>query len=311
MNSNLRKIKILYVSGSGRCGSTILGSVLGQIDGFFNGGELRYIWGRSLRDNRLCECGAPFKECEFWQRVIGHGPEFSWIDTARMMALQKQLRTRHLLLMSLSDRKRLVAERMAEFPERVAQLYSGIIAESGARVIVDVSKIPSYACMLDTLPDVELYVLHMVRDPRAVAFSWGRRKKQPDKGPDAFMQCQGLLKSTAFWDMWNLACERFWGDQNGRYMLLRYEDFVEHPRESVHRIMRMVGHGDAATPFCGEREVELRSGHTVSGNPVRFRHGRVALKPDLEWKHHMPVFSKLGVTLLSLPLLLKYGYRVK
>ena len=38
------KIKVLYIAGNGRSGSTLLGVLLGQIPGFFNVGEVRRVW---------------------------------------------------------------------------------------------------------------------------------------------------------------------------------------------------------------------------------------------------------------------------
>ena len=58
MNKN--RIKILNITGWGRSGSTILGSILGEIEGFFYAGEIRNIWNRVLLENRLCGCGVPF-----------------------------------------------------------------------------------------------------------------------------------------------------------------------------------------------------------------------------------------------------------
>ena len=53
------RVKVLYIAGPGRSGSTVLGNVLGEIEGFFHGGELNFIWEHNLIENRLCSCGAP------------------------------------------------------------------------------------------------------------------------------------------------------------------------------------------------------------------------------------------------------------
>ena len=44
-----KKVKVLFIAGNGRSGSTILDVILGQLEGFFAVGELRRIWG-SERD---------------------------------------------------------------------------------------------------------------------------------------------------------------------------------------------------------------------------------------------------------------------
>jgi hypothetical protein len=49
--------------------------------------------------------------------------------------------------------------------------------------------------------------------------------------------------------------------------------------------------------------------HTVAGNPSRFASGRVVLKPDEEWRTRMSVANRVTVSLLTWPLLWRYGYR--
>ena len=45
-------VRVLYIAGSGRSGSTILDRTLGQVDGFFSAGELCNLWGRGLLARR-------------------------------------------------------------------------------------------------------------------------------------------------------------------------------------------------------------------------------------------------------------------
>lgn len=59
-----------------------------------------------------------------------------------------------------------------------ARLYAAAAEVTGARLLIDSSKRPSDAALLRLLPDVEPFYLQLVRDPRAVAFSWQRRKRQ-------------------------------------------------------------------------------------------------------------------------------------
>src|SRR3712207_200886 len=59
------------------------------------------------------------------------------------------------------------------------RLYRAIQKVSGAAVIVDSSKRSTYAVLLSLLPFADLRVVHLVRDSRAVAYSWGRIKESP------------------------------------------------------------------------------------------------------------------------------------
>lgn len=306
------KVKVLYVAGWGRSGSTILGRILGQVEGFFLVGELRYIWDRGLIENRLCSCGLPFMECSLWQEVVsrtlGHN------DRARAEALvesrERELRTRHILLTPALESLRARVAKMEEYLGTVEKLYHAVQHASGGRVIVDTSKFPSYAFVLQNLPSVELYVLHLVRDPRAVAYSWeSRLKAKLDKdGSNKLMTSHGFAKSSLVWGEWNLATEKLQKHAPDRYMLMRYEDFVASPRSTVKRILGFLGEERAELPFDSEREARLGVPHTFSGNPDRFRSGTVKIRPDETWKHDMGVTRQAAVTALTWPGLVRYGY---
>ena len=62
--------KILYISGSGRSGTTLIGNILGQVDGICNAGQIFDVWTRGVESNVLCGCGKNFHECELWREVF-------------------------------------------------------------------------------------------------------------------------------------------------------------------------------------------------------------------------------------------------
>ena len=307
------RVKVLCVLGWGRSGSTLLGRIAGQMDGFFLVGELRYIWDRGLVENRLCSCGMPFVRCPVWREIVSQALEESGRQSAaRMVRLREQgLRTRHLLLDPARARLRHRVGRMGDYPEVLGSLYRSAQIVSGDRIIVDTSKFPSHGYILQNVPGIDLYVVHLVRDPRAVAYSWTFRKKpKPDHGEGAgkrFMTPHGLVESALVWDEWNLAIERIRRQDPQRYMLLRYEDFVENPQNTMGRILRFLGE-EAELPFVTQREVLLDTPHTFSGNPDRFQSGVVEIKPDEGWRRKMGLVQKTAVTALTWPGLLRYKY---
>ncbi|HKZ27867.1 MAG TPA: hypothetical protein VJ086_08265, partial [Rubrobacteraceae bacterium] len=81
-------------------------------------------------------------------------------------------------------------------------------------------------------------------------------------------------------------------------------------RRIVGEILDMLDEDAGQLPFVGERDVELGAGHTVAGNPNRFRNGLVRLRRDDEWVSRMKSWERPLVTLLTLPLLARYGYPV-
>lgn len=300
-------MKVLYIAGWGRSGSTILDNILGEVEGFFTGGELHQIWDRGLRQNRPCGCGAPFRECEFWARVLGEAfGDPDALDVDRIVAEgRRALRTRHLPTLAARGP---VAGRA--YLDATARLYAAIERVTGADVIVDSSKLPSYGYVLGALPGVELSVVHLVRDPRATSWSWLRRKPMPDASGVRPMTRHRPLHNAVMWNVTNGAVRLLRRDRQERVLVVRYEDFVREPRRWTEQVLELVGAGGRPLPFVGETTVELASNHTVSGNPSRFATGLVPLKPDDEWRTGMQRRDKVLVTALTAPLLGRYGYPV-
>ena len=306
----LDKVKVLYVVGLGRSGSTILSNSLGQIPGFYSGGELNFIWRHNVLENRLCGCGRPFRECPVWTRVMDQAfGGMDGVDPRAIMRLQNLgTRTRHIPMMLTRRGRRSLAQRLEKLLIAYGRLYEAIGAVTGSRVIVDSSKEPAHGFAMSMVPGVDFYALHLLRDPRAAAYSWSKKKPQPDTDTRDYMVRFSPAKSSALWDSWNASAGALWRHAPDRYLRLRYEDFVADPREGFKKILALVGEPDAGPPLVGEREVKLGVSHTVSGNPNRFETGAVELRTDREWTSRMKPRDKALVTVLTLPLLKHYGY---
>lgn len=124
------------------------------------------------------------------------------------------------------------------------------------------------------------------------------------------MRRHGAADSALSWITWNASIERLRraGDPS-QAMLLRYEDFVAHPRTAaIEAIVRMMGEAQAVLPFENDDTVRLTGNHTVSGNPSRFSTGTVALRSDDEWTRRQQFSDRAIVTSVALPLLRRYGY---
>jgi hypothetical protein len=303
-------VKVLYVVGLGRSGSTILSNSLGQIPGFFSGGELNFIWRHNVIENRLCGCGRPFRECPVWSKVMDEAfGGMDAVDPREMMRLQNSgTRTRHIPSMLTEGGRRSLAGRLEKLLISYGRLYEAIGTVTGSRVVVDSSKEPAHGFAMGMVPGVDFYVLHLIRDPRAAAYSWSKKKPQPDTDTREHMVRFSPTKSSALWDSWNASAEALWRRIPQRYLRLRYEDFVADPRKSFEKILALVGEPDAEPPLVGEREVKLGVSHTVSGNPNRFDTGAVELRTDREWISRMNPRDKALVTALTFPLLKHYGY---
>lgn len=304
-------MKIIYIAGWGRSGTTLMDSVLGQPPGFFSVGELRWIWERGVIENRACGCGRAFADCEVWRDILNEAGmvDLTDADARALVERTNRLRTRHLPLLLIPGLKPLARRRAEPLVDDLTRLTNAIADRTGARVLVDSSKFPSYGYALSRVPGVDFRVVHMVRDPRAVAYSWWRRPKtQPDSRVAPRMKRHDPVSSTLYWAAWNDAITRLWGDSE-HYRLIRYEDFAARPRETVGAILEWAGEAGAEPGFVDERTVRLEPAHTVSGNPGRFDTGEVEIRVDQRWRTGLPGSERWAVTALAWPWLARYGYR--
>ncbi len=84
-------MKVLYIVGVGRSGSTLLERMLGAVPGSVNAGELNAIFSRVATQDQRCGCGEPFSACPFWQ-AVGDRAFGGWGSvTKRMASLQPRV----------------------------------------------------------------------------------------------------------------------------------------------------------------------------------------------------------------------------
>lgn len=305
-------VRVLFLAGEGRSGSTLLGRIIGQADGCVFGGEIRYVWERGLIARRSCECRQDVEECPFWRDVFSHAfGGTDNIDAPELLELdQRLIRLRHaapmLVLGSWPGRRRKLLRR---YGSSATALYSAISAVSDGAIVVDSTKIPVYAHLLRALPQIDLRVIHLVRDPRATVYSWQREKLDPDSGVPRLMIQRSVLHSALLWNLWNALTEWLWRADE-RYLRIRYEDFVAQPTTTVRRILDFAGAGSGVLPIEDDR-VWLTAGHSVSGNPNRFDTGPTRIRLDDEWSRGLGSWRYWTVTLLTWPLLVRYRYRVR
>lgn len=304
------KIKVLFIGGYLRVGSTLLDRALGQTPGFISVGELRHVWEESFVEDQPCGCGAPFSECGFWREVVeeAYGAEHP-LNAREAASLKRRVdRIRYIPQLASFWKSPGYEKDLEAHSRNLSGLYAAIHRVAGGGVIVDSSKDASHAFALANLDGIDLHVAHLVRDSRAVSHSWLRKKvKYEVVGREQdYMDLRGPAASSVGWVRSNLLVEplRIYASS---YTRVRYEDFVAEPRSTLRRLLRAVGE-DREPTLAGEHKLWLGVDHTVAGNPNRFRRGDIELRLDEEWKERMSRADQLTATAMTWPLLLRYGY---
>lgn len=307
-------IPVLFIGGAGRSGSTLLDRVIGMQKGFCSVGEGHFIWERSFQQDQLCGCGSPFHQCEFWEQVTrrAFASGTSDFDAEAAVRLKEVIDRKHNLSWLLLARgPGGFTRRFSAYGQLVERLYRAVLDVSGQQVIVDSSKDARHGLVLSRLPGVELHVIHLIRDPRAVAFSWKRLRRRPEihwKAED--MPVESVCKSSGRWLTQNLLVEKLAGSA-ASYTRVRYEDFVEEPTGTLSRLLSPIDGVDPGAVSLDSDSLELEPAHTVSGNPMRFKKGRIRIAMDSEWRRAMAPGDRWLVDGITLPLLIRYGYPLR
>lgn len=302
-------LKVLFIAGAGRSGSTIIEKIVGGIDGVVSLGEVSYLWKSGFQNNQMCGCGKHFHDCEFWQTVKRRGfPGDKELDPGRVVRMAASVeRFRHLPFHILKPLFPYFRSMVREYAAQIAKVYYGAAATANARILIDSSK-RVHGHILAEMADIDLCVVHLVRDGRATAYSWTRAKVFEKRGDEevSFHRFHPMF-STLFWCFDNISAELLlWRCKNS--IRVRYEDFARDPRATLRRIFALMNEPNLPIPVSEELKVNLTIQHSVSGNPVRFEQGEATIREDNEWKTGLSSAAKLVVTGLAWPLLWRYGY---
>lgn len=301
--------RIVLLAGVGRSGSTLLSRLLGQVPGVCSVGELCFLWEQGVLSNRQCGCGLEFADCPFWSQV-GLRAFDGWenVDARAMSELRRSVeRVRFVPALATGAAGPRFESRVHRYAALMSRVYHAISAVSGCEVVVDASKYPSAAYLARRTPEIDVRLLHLVRRSQGVAFSWAKVVNRPDRDGKPLARFSPARTATD-WNVYNLLVECI-AMLRTPYLRVRYEDFVADPEVEMRRILRLSDIDDRLDlDFIKGSEVELRSSHSVAGNPMRFRTGAEQLVPDDQWRTDMPPAARRLVTTLTLPGLVRYGY---
>lgn len=297
-------VKVLYIMGSGRSGSTVLDMALGSVPTIVSAGELANLHFRTNLELEYCSCGRVIASCPFWSQVMARLESQSDFSNQRYALLQQ----RYERLRSLP---RLISAHIEEdadfrwYLQRSAIIFRTIADIAGARVVVDSSKSPTRALALSRVPGIKLVPVHLVADPCGVVWSLRRAwAVDPTAGIQHTLKPVSTARAAAGWLATNWAAEYVKRRLPGA-LFLRYEDFAAAPTAVVERIL----HAAAIDYPAGGLPEIIEPGklHVAAGNRVR-RQDKVVIRMDDAWMRKMPTGKKRLVRLIDFPLMAKYGY---
>jgi len=287
--------KLVYIVGVGHSGSTLLDIVTGTIPRVFSTGELGmfplYVNARGTR----CSCGARFRECPVWIRVV---PELSrqvgfdvfenpsrfrmaLLQTRRWAGAKKGFdhwwwalhKAAFGLVMQHQRLRPLETPWVRAMSERLVrnwQVIDTIGRLCDSEYVVDSSKEVYRLKLLHAQRPGEVYALLLVRDLCGVVNSWRRHGREPVKQAHRSVGQYNRILATAR-NMPGL-----------HFAIVRYERLCADPVGERKRIAAFLGLPDPGA----ELVVDPSTQHLVAGNPMRLR-GQMEIRLDESWKAQM------------------------
>jgi hypothetical protein len=257
--SSEEDVKLVYVMGAGHSGSTILGITLGNCDGFVYGGELEE-WLMTAGRPRW---GATDRQA-FWSAVGERveDPEALFGGSANR-CLERSSAIFRIDLWRARRRLRPSYRRVSR------ELIRAVADVAHASWVVDTSHFPLRARELRGLPGIDVYLVYLVRDPRAVVAS-NTRVLSPHEVAE--IRWRKLTMNANLWLTQLLAIRTFLSHRRDRRIFVSHEDFLADPRGITQQILTLLGSG-AKVPDLEQLTVHA----PLQGNPL-IRDDRVAVR---------------------------------
>jgi cyclopropane fatty-acyl-phospholipid synthase-like methyltransferase len=318
-------VKVLFLAGKGRSGGTLLAALLGQLPGFFNIGELNRLWDWGLvaeskrfgaaASDYQCGCGEPLRTCPTWRAILERADELA----PQLAPLaQARIDEDQAAVVRWSQAARLLRARpggqsgwpaLDRYTAASSAVYRAITDVTGARVVIDSSRLPIEPVGLGLVPGVDVHVTQLVRDPRAVVYSWKRRKRTTDYSDDEYMPRFSASYTTTSWLVRNAVTELI--GRRRPVEVVQYDELARDPAAVLRRLAAVTGEPAGDLAFLTSETATIAPTHSVGGNPMRMTSGAITIEPDDEWRSRIEPRDRLVATTIALPLLHHYGLPVR
>lgn len=308
-SSTPKPLRVVYIAGYGRSGTTLLDIALGQHAAVAGAGEIatlsRHVWSH----NEYCSCGQPASDCPLWGPIgrqwSGSFPIASSIaDYKRDQEnIESILSSRRIL------RRTLNRQAFRSYADKTFSLFEAIKRHSGKEIIVDSSKLPGRALALTSIPGIDLFVIHLVRDGRGVAWSLLQGYNRDVKaGVQKDIKPKSALRTAARWCVVNVATEALrWKLGQRRYIRVKYEDLVVDPVPTLERIGELIDLDLADIALKLQTGEPIQPTHQIAGNRLRMNKS-IRLVKDEAWRTQLPARERAAFDWLGGWLLRRYGY---
>lgn len=321
--------KLGYILAASHSGSTLLAMLLGAHPEACTVGELKAGGNLGNTDQYRCSCGAKIKECSFWNQVStamgGRGLTFdptrtgTNIQNTDIPYLRRFLQPLHRgpVFEGLRDAALALSPRWhghyRSAQRQNAALVGSILEITGKRMVIDSSKTGVRLKYLLRNPDLDVRVIRMIRDGRAVSLTYMEPFEFADatdpslrgggSGNGKHYKKFSASEAATIWRRSNEEAEHVLaGVDRSKWMEVRYEDLCADPDTTLRKICKFL----ELAPEKIVRNFRTVEQHVV-GNGMRMDKTS-EIRADDRWRSHLAkddldVFNSIAGELNR-----KYGY---
>jgi hypothetical protein len=265
------KYSIVYIAGMPHSGSTLLDLMISTHSQVFSVGEVfqlaDYAHTRRTKNERTklgneCTCGAEtIWHCSFWPEVD------------KLIQKKSGMGLRDLRIQNPDSEI---------FRNHNKLLFDAVAEVSGARVIVDSSKLGRRLGNLMAANFAPITPIYLHRDPRGQIYSVIRRTHQRTLRP-ALRYCRETIQTASLL-------------RRHPHISVVYEDVVRNPAEQMQKIMEGIGLPFESAQLDWHKPIR----HNLSGNAMR-KSSDSAIRVDEKWRSELGLGQKLAIMALTAP----------
>ena len=302
------QIPLVYIAGTSYCGSTLLSFLLNMHPDLLCIGEMGPARQFEV-EGYECSCGAVLAECPFFLQVRAHmdeqGVAFDmnrWELRHRYSANRtlerlvtgtlgsRVLRSIRNPLLALVPR---YTARMRAFERRNVAFIRAALLVSGTSIFLDATKIPSRILFLAGIEEIDLRVIHLLRDPRGYCHS---ARKHSGRSVELASQ-EWASNQYHLEDARRKLPEVRW-------LRTRYEDLCTDPDKYLAELCDFMG-----VPHLPAPEEYRSTAHHIIGNKMRSSSDpRTSIHLDEKWRETLSESEQRIVARVARNQARRYGY---
>jgi hypothetical protein len=295
MINHKQKIKLIYISSSGRSGSTLLDMLLGKHNQCYTLGEFQMMPIDFKNNTQPCGCSKKVSECELWTKIYNKNREIinnGIISRFREFDGGKVLRWAELLEIFFSkpiNNKQI--ELYGKDNYQVLDTVYNQLQDKDIRYFVDASKDSYRLKWLIQSAYFDVKVLHIIKKPEAFVYSMTKDKK-------GLKRLHMTLRMTLRWIVENSIIYKVAHKyaKKDNYYKVNYEELAGNFDNEINNIFNFLELEMSPNLF---NDGFMHKNHAISGNFMRFKSPNISL--DEKWKYNMGLIYKNIVNIIAYP----------